>query len=129
LGPLFYAMSTKILVNSLGQHIIADVKTVTNKETNELLAYWVKSPRVISYRGNEDGTLSIDFVEYCPVGSSLEFSIASHHIVSILDAKAEVEERYLEIVTPKPVTLEEFEGEVEPEVEPAIEPEVVSEEA
>ena len=123
MGPLFYAMSTKILVNSLGQHIIADVKTVTNKETNELLAYWVKSPRVISYRGNEDGTVSIDFIDYCPVGSSLEFSIASHHIVSILDAKAEVEERYLEIVTPKPVTLEEF------ETEPTIEPEVVSEDA
>jgi hypothetical protein len=116
-------MSTKILVNSLGQHIIADVKTVTNKETNELLAYWVKSPRVISYRGNEDGTVSIDFIDYCPVGSSLEFSIASHHIVSILDAKAEVEERYLEIVTPNPVTIEEL------ETEPTIEPEVVSEEA
>ena len=123
MGPLFYAMSTKILVNSLGQHIIADVKTVTNKETNELLAYWVKSPRVISYRGNEDGTVSIDFIDYCPVGSSLEFSIASHHIVSILDAKAEVEERYLEIVTPNPVTIEEI------ETEPTIEPEVVSEEA
>lgn len=123
MGPLFYAMSTKILVNSLGQHIIADVKTVTNKETNELLAYWVKSPRVISYRGNEDGTVSIDFIDYCPVGSSLEFSIASHHIVSILDAKAEVEERYLEIVTPNPVTIEEL------ETEPTIEPEVVSEEA
>ena len=106
-------MSVKILINALGQQIIADVRAVSNKETNELLAYWVKHPRVISYRGMEDGTISADLLDYCPVGSSLEFSIAAHHVVSLLDAKEEVAERYLEIVTPAPTEVdvtEEAEG-------------------
>ncbi len=95
-------MAVKILINALGQHIIADASAVSNKETNELLAYWVKQPRVLSYRGTEDGKVSVDFIDYCPVGSSLEFAIAAHHVVSLLDPKEEVEVRYLEIVTPAP---------------------------
>lgn len=116
-------MSVKILVTALGQQIIADVKSVSNKETGEVLAYWVKHPRVVAYRALEEGGLSVDFVDYCPVASSLEFSIASHHVVSILDAREEVIERYQEVVTPAPeVAAEEAPAE-------AAETEVVEEAA
>ena len=45
-------MAIKVLINSIGQHIIADVKSVTNRETEELVAYWVTEPRRVVYIGH-----------------------------------------------------------------------------
>ena len=95
-------MSVKILINSLGQHLIADTQQVSNKETEELIAYWVRNPHAIVYNRTEDGNVVVDFAKPCPITSSTEYGIAPHHIVSVLDPLPEVEERYLLIVAPKP---------------------------
>ena len=47
-------MAVKLLVSQIGQHIIADVKQVENKETKEIIAYWVKNPRVVGYQIDDD---------------------------------------------------------------------------
>ena len=88
-------MTIKVLINTLGQHIIADVKQVENSETNEVLAYWLREPRLISYLANEDGEgLSIRFITTCLVGVTGEYSVRADHIVSILDVREDVLEAY-----------------------------------
>ena len=92
-------MAVKILVNNLGQHTIADVKQVSNKETEEIVAYWVKEPRIISYRKSEDGPgLAIDFTSPCPVAITTEYAIRADYVVSILDPVVQVEQKYVEVV-------------------------------
>ena len=92
-------MTVKILVNSLGQHTIADVRQVSNKETEEIVAYWVKEPRNIVYRQAEDGNgIAIDFSPTCPVAVTTEYAIRADFVVSILDPIAEVEQKYVEVV-------------------------------
>ena len=95
-------MSVNILINSLGQHLIAETQQVNNKETGERIAYWVRDPRAVVYNRNEDGSVNIDFANPCPISSSTEYAIATHHIVSVLDPLPEVEERYQLVVAPEP---------------------------
>ena len=78
-------MAVKVLVNSIGQHIISDVKQVENTDTKEVLAYWVKEPRIATYVTTEEGNLSLRFAPYCLISNESEFSIRAEHIVSILE--------------------------------------------
>ena len=98
-------MSTKILINALGQHLIADVKSVTNRETEELLAYWLTEARLVNYLPAEEGT-SIRLTSPCPIAVTTEYSIAKDHIVSVLEPTAEMLEHYLAEVNPEPVAVD-----------------------
>lgn len=93
-------MALKILVNALGQHVLADVKQVENTATEEVIAYWVKEPRVISYRRGETGNTTVNFLPLCPVAVEQEYSISSHHIVSILTPTEQIVEAYNALVYP-----------------------------
>ncbi len=94
------SMAVKVLVTNIGQHIIADVKQVENKETKEVIAYWVKNPRVVSYQLDEQKQVNVNFGLYCIVSNENEFSIRADHVVSILEPREDVTERYDEIVDP-----------------------------
>ena len=96
-------MAIKVLINTLGQHVMADVKQVTDTNTNLLVAYWVKDARLISYSKSEEveSGVTINFVDPCPVAIDNEYSIAESHIVSILDPKPEVLDAYLARVLPE----------------------------
>jgi len=108
-------MATKVLINNLGQHIIADVKQVENNETGEVVAYWVKQPRVVSYVPNEEtGDISIRFVDPCPISDENEYSIRVDSVVSILEPKDSVTEGYTKIVYPN---VEEITASIEGEEE------------
>ena len=93
-------MASKVLVTTIGQHIIADVKQVENKETKEVIAYWLKNPRTVSYSLDEEQQVNVSFGQFCLISNETEFSIRADHVVSILDPRPEVEERYLGIVYP-----------------------------
>lgn len=99
-------MATKVIVNAIGQHIIADVKQVQNKETEEVVAYWVGQPRLVVYsqskdeEGNPSG-VTINFAEYCLVSAETEFTLRADNVVAILDPRAEVAEAYLSKVNPE----------------------------
>ena len=93
-------MSIKVLINAIGQHLIADVKQVENSETNEVLAYWLREPRLISYSSDEQGQLQVRFVSTCSVGVTTEYSVRADHIVSILDAREDVLESYRALAFP-----------------------------
>jgi len=98
-------MAIKVLINALGQHIISDVKQVENSETGEVLAYWLREPRLISYQANtETNSVNINFITTCLAGVTGEYSVRADHIVSIIDAREEVLESYRSQVFP---TLEE----------------------
>lgn len=103
MGTLFCVsktMAIKVLVNALGQHIIADVSQVTNKDTNELIAYWVKNARLISYELGEDDTTSLNLVDTCPIAADTEYAIAAQHIVSIREPQEAIARGYSERVSP-----------------------------
>ena len=87
-------MAVKVLVTQLGQHVIADTKQVSRKETDELIAYWVKEPRLIIYNRDEQGNMSVNFSSFCPVSDENEFSIKETHIVSILEPRDDVLNAY-----------------------------------
>ena len=116
-------MTVKVLVTALGQQIIADTKQIENKETNDLVGYWMNNPRVVVYqRGEgEDAGLSVNFAAYCMVSDEASFSIRAEHIVAILEPRADVVEAYTTLVTPPDVeaTVEETEETTEGQVNDA----------
>lgn len=88
-------MAVKVLVNQIGQHIIADTKQVTRKDTEELVSYWVENPRVLVYGQNEEsGQITVNFVSYCLVSDETQFSISSSNIVAILEPREDVLNSY-----------------------------------
>jgi len=112
-------MAVKLLVSQIGQHIIADVKQVENKETKEIIAYWVKNPRVVGYQiDDETQNIGVSFGPYCIVSDEAEFSIRANYVVSILEPRSDVVERYEKIIE-EGETLQPIDGE-EPVDEPVI---------
>lgn len=116
-------MTIKVLVNTIGQHIVADTKQVENKETKEIVGYWLKNPRIVNYSRNKEGEISVAFVPYCLVSDEQEFSVRSTDIVAILEPRDDVVESYSAVSNPEPVgadlptvTTEEISNETEPAV-------------
>ena len=95
-------MTVKVLVTAIGQQIIADTKQIENKETNDLVGYWMNNPRVVVYqRGEgEDAGLSVNFAAYCMVSDEASFSIRAEHVVAILEPRADVVEAYTQLTVP-----------------------------
>lgn len=93
-------MAVKVLVTELGAHVVADTKQVENSETKEVIAYWVKNPRLCAYSRGETGDINVSFTPYCLVSDESEFSIRASHVVSILEPRDDVTERYNNIVNP-----------------------------
>jgi hypothetical protein len=91
-------MSVKVLVNTIGQQIVAETKQVENKETNDIVGYWVTHPRVVNYNRNEEGDLGVNFVSYCLVSDETEFSIRATDIVAILEPRQQVAEAWVSLV-------------------------------
>ena len=111
-------MSIKVIVTAVGQHIIADIKQIENKDTNEVVGYWLDNPRVIAYsRTGEGDNVSIGFVNYCLVSDEQSFSLKSDHVVAILEPRADVAEKYVEVTVPAPtdVVNDEPSSAVDPE--------------
>ena len=97
-------MAVKVLVNAIGQHIVAEVKQVENKETGDLVAYWLENPRLVSYVARpqeEGGGVTVNFGNVCPLSDEQAFSVRSEHIVSILEPRDDVVSSYNDIVTPQ----------------------------
>ena len=95
-------MTAKILVTAIGQHIIAGVKSVTERDTEKLVAYWLTEPRLINYISTEEGT-QLRLGSTCPVGVTTEYALAESFVVSILDPTEEMAEYYNKEVNPEPV--------------------------
>ena len=112
-------MAVKILVTSIGQQIVSEVKQVENKETKEVIGYWLENPRVVGYAQGEDGQINVNFGAYCLLSDEAAFSIRADSIVSILEPRADVVERYTEQTT-APVA-EEVSDETVEELKDAIE--------
>ena len=94
-------MAVKVLVNAIGQHIIADVKQVENTETKEILAYWVKEPRLANYvRDEESKGINLRFSPYCLISDEREFSLRAESVVAILEPTQEVVDSWRGAVYP-----------------------------
>ena len=117
-------MAVKVLVNTLGQHIVADVKQVENKETKELIAYWVKYPRIAAYSRDEEGAVAVGFSPYCLLSDEQEFTVRTESVVAILEPRADVVTEYERIIEGDSVTSVPVEPAVAEEPA-AVEPEVV----
>ena len=118
-------MTVKVLVTQLGQQIISEAKQIENKESGDLVGYWLENPRVVGYSQNDDdeGGLSVNFNPYCLVSDEASFSIRSEHVVAILEPRADVLEAYTQLVSPPEADVA-VEGD-----EPVAETEVVADEA
>ena len=94
-------MAVKVLVNAIGQHIIADVKQVENTETKEILAYWVKEPRLANYvRDEATQGINLRFSPYCLISDEKEFSLRAESVVAILEPTQEVVDSWRGVVYP-----------------------------
>ena len=103
-------MAVKVLVTQLGQQLVAEAKQIENKESGDLVGYWLENPRVVGYTKNDDDDgLSVNFGPYCLVSDEAAFSIRSEHIVAILEPRNDVLEAYTQLVTP-PETQAVIEG-------------------
>ena len=110
------SMAVKVLVTEIGQQLIADVKQVENKDTNEVVGYWLKNPRVVVYNRTEDNNVSVGFGTYCLVSDEQEFSVRANHIVAILEGREDVVAKYEEVVygpAATPETLSDVENVVD----------------
>ena len=100
-------MAVKVLVTALGQQIVTEAKQIENKETGDLVGYWMTNPRVVSYIKNDDDEgLSVNFGPYCLVSDEQSFSIRSEHIVAILEPRGDVVKAYVDMVAPEETPLE-----------------------
>ena len=107
-------MTVKVLVTALGQHLIADAKQVENKETQELVGYWLDNPRLVGYtRDDESGDIGIQYMPYCLISDEQSFTIRADHVVAILEPRDDVLSRYQELVTPQEETDESGDNSVE----------------
>ena len=104
-------MTVKVLVTSTGQQIISEVKQVENKETKEVIAYWLVNPRVITYSVNDDDQVNVGFGSFCLVSNETEFSLKADFVVSILEARPEVLDRYNNLIEESNPTEPEDEAE------------------
>ena len=101
-------MTVKVLITNNGQQIISEVKQVEQKESKEVIAYWLINPRVVSYNLTEDEQVNVNFGAYCLISNETEFSLKSDHVVAILEPRPEVLERYNGLVeSQKPEDEEE----------------------
>ena len=104
-------MTVKVLVTTTGQQIISEVKQVENKETKEVIAYWLVNPRVITYSVNDDDQVNVGFGSFCLVSNETEFSLKADFVVSILEARPEVLDRYNNLIEESNPTEPEDEAE------------------
>lgn len=105
-------MAIKVLINAIGQQLIADVKQVENSDTNEVIAYWLREPRVLHFVANEEGPgVNVRFLDTCIAAVNTEYSVRADHIVSILDPKEEIEKSYSDLVFPDALASAVVEGE------------------
>ena len=98
----FTKMTVKILVTAIGQQIIAGVKQIENKETKELVGYWLSQPRLVQYQRDDEGQIGVNFGAYCLVSDENEFSLRSDHVVAILEPRKDVVDGYNQLVYPEP---------------------------
>ena len=94
-------MTVKVLCTAVGQQIIADTKQIENKETNEIVGYWLSQPRVVQYSRDDEGTLGVNFGLYCLVSDEGEFSLRGDHVVAILEPRDDVVEAWTRLVYPE----------------------------
>ena len=124
-------MAIKVLVNALGQHIVAEVKQVENKETQELVGYWLENPRLVNYTPRteeEGGGVNVGFGPLCPLSDEQAYSVRAEHIVSILEPRSDVVGSYNALVAPPPAAAEDGSEETVEAQEPPVD-EVPVEEA
>ena len=116
-------MAVKVLVNALGQHILADTKQIENKESGDVVGYWLSNPRLVYYNQGEDGEVSVNFGSYCLISAENEFSVRAESITSILSVREEVEEAWRKAVFGEEA-VDNGDGTVTTEVPEAVAPEV-----
>jgi len=109
-------MTVKVLVTAIGQQIIAETKQIENKETNEIVGYWLSQPRLVQYTQSEDGGVGVNFANYCLVSDEAEFSLRGDHVVAILEPRDSVAQAWTKLVYPE---VPETEGDVVAEGEDA----------
>ena len=93
-------MTVKVLVTAIGQQIVAGVKQIENKETQEIVGYWLSQPRTVNYTQDDDGNVGINFGAYCLISDEAEFSLRADHVVAILEPRDSVAEGYTNLVYP-----------------------------
>ena len=93
-------MTVKVLVTALGQQIVAGVKQIENKETQEIVGYWLSNPRTVNYTKDDEGNIGINFGAYCLISDEAEFSLRADHVVAILEPRDSVAEGYTNLVFP-----------------------------
>ena len=124
-------MTVKVLCTAVNQQIIADTKQIENKETNEIVGYWLSQPRTVQYNRDDDGNLGVNFGLYCLVSDEAEFSLRGDHVVAILEPRQDVLDAWKSLVYPEveEEVVEGDEGFGEAPVDPVEEPvaEVVEE--
>ena len=99
-------MTVKVLCTAIGQQIIADTKQIENKESNEIVGYWLSQPRLVQYSRDDDGNLGVNFGLYCLVSDEAEFSLRGDHVVAILEPRQDVVDAWKSMVYPEPVADE-----------------------
>ena len=94
-------MTVKVLVTAIGQQIVSEVKQIENKETEQIVGYWLTQPRTVNYTRDEEGNLGVNFAPYCLVSDENEFSIRGDHIVAILEPRQDVADGWKNLVYPE----------------------------
>ena len=111
-------MAVKVLVTQIGQQIVSETKQVENKETGDIVGYWLTQPRVVNYTKDEEGNIGVNFTPYCLVSDEAEFSVRAEHVVAILEPRKDVAEGWNALVYPQ--TEETSDEEVSAAVEEAV---------
>ena len=103
-------MAIKVIITPVGQQVIAEVKQIENKDTNQIVGYLLENPRVVSYRqGDNEGEVAVNFSPYCLLSDDVEVTIRPEIASCIVTPRQDVIENYSNVVqketTPAQVEL------------------------
>lgn len=103
-------MAIKVIITPVGQQVIAEVKQIENKDTNQIVGYLLENPRVISYqKGENEGEIAVNFGSYCLLSDDVEVTIRPEVAACIVTPRQDVITNYSNVVeresTPAQVEL------------------------
>lgn len=92
-------MAIKVIITPIGQQVIADVKQIENKDTNQVVGYLLSNPRVVSYqRGANEGEVAVNFTPYCLLSDDTEVTVRPETALSIVTPRQDVIDNYSNVV-------------------------------
>ena len=112
-------MTVKVMLLKSGEDVISDAQEVKDKETNSIIAYFLKNPYVMQLSttpideldedelGSEENSkvkIQVSYTHWAPLAKQREFYIPADWVVTLYDPHDNINNDYVAKHTPEQIT-------------------------